>query len=62
MQRLSNKGTAAAFILNERSNVLHKLPSYESCNVDQIPQKFRTKIQSLRQVRRVKRCKRCFGK
>jgi hypothetical protein len=55
---------ATTFVLNVRSGVLHKIPSFESCNVDAIPERYRqreTDVTQLRARAEYRRpCKRCF--
>lgn len=48
------------YVINLRSKVLHKNPTLEVCNVDQVPAKFR--VYTNLAIPKVKKCKHCFGK
>jgi hypothetical protein len=59
----------AEYVLNKRSNVLHKLPASESCNTDQIQYKLRwsgandeeiVAYQVANTLQGVTPCRRCF--
>jgi hypothetical protein len=43
--------TKSKYVLNRRSGVLHRVPTKESCNVDQVPRKFKLFFPMLPTVR-----------
>ena len=47
-------------LLNMRSNVLHRYPAFESCNVDAIPLTKRLMLAPDSIPPNVRYCKRCF--
>lgn len=48
------------FVVNERTKVIHKLPTSERCNVDSIPEGRRSYRQS--GTGGFRKCSYCFGK
>lgn len=47
------------YVLNKRTNVLHRLPTPEKCNIDQVPEKYRKRVNTPA-VGRL--CMRCFSR
>jgi hypothetical protein len=63
LQRAEDRGTQLRpyrYVVNLRSNVMHKLPSREKCNVDQIPREQRARLRQ--PVSSAQRCRHCYPK